>query len=122
MSKKQFRFGQSKPTRTLDIAGHEFEIGPLNPSMSEKLYALAADFTDMKEDESSESAKLFVDKVAELVDYLLGEGASEKIFEEIAPDSVWERMELITFLKDEFLAVTNDYQQKFDVSRIQRKK
>ena len=120
MSKRQFHFNNKK-TRTLDIVGHEFVIEPLEPKITKKLYTFSEDFQKMKDAEDSmESILAFNEKTAELVDYLLGEGANDKIFADIDDDSIYERLELIQFLQEEFLELTQAHQQKFDVSRIKR--
>ncbi len=117
---KKFTFS-GKPKTTIDIAGHIFEIESLNAQMYKQLLSYSEQFTAMKDsDDTPETIKKFNSIAHEFIDYMLGEGASDKIFEDVEELGVWERLEVIKFLQEQFLEVTQKYQQKFDISRIKR--
>lgn len=117
---KQFTFGSN--LLELDIAGHEFKINPNSSKIKGALKQQQLKFQELAgiENETDEDIFKLNQTFNDTINVILGEGASEKIFEGQDPDDFFARLEVFKFLSEEILAHSAKTSQKYGLDRVMR--
>lgn len=120
---KTFQFRDHKTK--LDIAGHIFEVDTTDPESIRKIQefgqqAIKQDFLD-KDDEYIVQVEKSLEFMHNAIDSILGEGATEQIFEGRSV-SFLDMLDILNYVNDVVLEARKKQFDKYSPERVKRSK
>lgn len=119
---KKFEFQNN--SLELDIAGHKFELNPIEDGLLERIEKMGEESKleaeRMREDNSPDSIKMGMNFMVKQIDALLGDGAASKIFEK-RTINFFDVLDVLTYIKDSIIEFQSEKISKYSPNRVQRR-
>ncbi len=119
---KKFEFQNN--SLELDIAGHRFELNPIEDGLLERIEKMGEESKleaeRMREDNSPDSIKMGMNFMVKQIDALLGDGAANKIFEK-RTINFFDVLDVLTYIKDSIIEFQSEKISKYSPNRVQRR-
>lgn len=118
---KKFEFQNNN--LEIDIAGHKFQVNPIEDGLIEKIEEIGKESIKeaerIKKDNSSESIKQGMEFMIKQIDALLGEGAAKKIFEK-RTINFFDVLDVLAYIKDSIVEFQSEKIAKYSPNRVKK--